>query len=153
MLWFKHAHDLRNSPAMKQIQRKLGDEGFAAAIRLIEVLTYRCGSGTRFKPVLTLCPPTSMAWLAREILTYDPNDDPEAPDDYSPVNNVIHFLNEFTLAGLIVMGSADGSNRVQVNDEWKTVPCKWTTVQLVEFEEFMDVWTARKVKDAQRDSE
>ncbi len=52
MLWFKHAHDLRNSPAMKFIQRELSDEGFAAAIRLIEVLTYRCGTGTRFNPVL-----------------------------------------------------------------------------------------------------
>ena len=59
MLWFKHSHDLRNSPAMRQIQRKLGDEGFAAAIRLIEVLTYRSGSGTRFNPVLTLASPTN----------------------------------------------------------------------------------------------
>ena len=147
MLWFKHAHDLRNSPAMKYIQRKLGDEGFAAAIRLIEVLTYRSGSGTRFNPILTLAPPTSEIWLAQEILTYDEND-----PDAEPVNTLNQFLSEFSIAGLIVCGVVDGMKPVNLDGEWKHLPCKYTTVQLVEFEEMMDVWTARKHRDAQRDS-
>jgi len=152
MLWFKHAHDLRNSPAMKQIQRKLGDEGFAAAIRLIEVLTYRTGHGKKFNPILTLTPPTTELWLAREILSYDPADDPEADADYSPANHLTAFLNEFVAAGLIVLMHVDGQKPVQTTDGWEPRPCKWLTVQLVEFEEFMDVWTARKKKDAQRDT-
>jgi hypothetical protein len=145
MLWFRHSHDLRNSPAMKYIQRKLGDEGFAAAIRLIEVLTYRSGSGTRFTPILTLAPPTSEIWLAQEILSYD-LDDPE----YDPKGEVIRFLNEFALAGLVVLGTVDGMKPVETSDGWEHRPCKFTTVQLVEFEEMMDVWTARKYKDAAR---
>jgi hypothetical protein len=138
MLWFKHSQDLRNSPAMKYIQRKLGDEGFAAAIRLIEVLTYRSGSGSRFNPILTLSPPTSELWLAQEILTYDEND-PEA----NPVNTLHDFLNHFQSAGLIVCGDVEGSRPVQTTDGWEYKSCKWLTVQLVEFEEFMDVWTKR----------
>ena len=136
MLWFKHAHDLRNSPAMKQIQRKLGDEGFAATIRLIEVLTYRTGSGTRFNPVLTLCPPTSQLWLAREILT-PPSDIDDG--EYNIVGHLTDTLNEFTLAGLIICSNVDGQTSVQTTDGWETKPCKWLTIQLVEFEEFMNV--------------
>jgi hypothetical protein len=146
MLWFKHSYDLRNSPAMKQIQRKLGDAGFAAAIRLIEVLTYRSGVASKFNPVLTLCAPTSELWLAQEILTYDDTD-----EDFNPADAVIDFLNEFALAGLIVMGVKDGTRPVRQPDtSWIQVKCQHTTIQLVEFEELMDVWTSRKVKDAQR---
>jgi len=151
MLWFKHAHDFRNSPAMKQIQRKLGDEGFAAAVRLIEVLTYRCGSGTRFNPVITLCPPTTELWLAQEILTA-PVDAEDEGTDYSPADHINEFLNEFVLAGLIVCKHIDGQKPVQTTEGWEHRPCKWLTIQLVEFEEFMDVWTARKVKDAKNDA-
>lgn len=147
MLWFKHSHDLRNSPAMKQIQRKLGDEGFAAAIRLIEVLTYRSGSGTKFSPILTLAPPTTEVWLAQEILTYD-----ETDPDFNVRDEVTGFLNEFSHAGLIVMGSVDGMRPVFMDGSWQHRPCTFTTVQLVEFEEMMDVWTARKHRDAQRDT-
>jgi hypothetical protein len=138
MFWFKHAHDLRNSPAMKQIQRKLGDGGFAAAIRLIEVLTYRSGCGTKFNPVLTLAAPTTELWLAQEILTYD-----ETDPDFNAHDEVVGFLNEFALAGLIVMEAVDGVRPVWVDGSWQQRPCKLTTVQLVEFEEMMDVWTAR----------
>jgi hypothetical protein len=147
MLWFKHSHDLRNSPAMKQIQRKLGDAGFAAAIRLIEVMTYRSGVASKFNPVLTLAPPTSELWLAQEILTYD-----EADSDFNPIDNVIHLINEFALAGLIEIESKDGTRPVfsETDDDWITQKCKFTTIKLVEFEELMDVWTSRKVKDAQR---
>jgi hypothetical protein len=147
MLWFKHSHDLRNSPAMKQIQRRLGDEGFAAAIRLIEVLTYRSGSGSKFNPILTLAPPTSDLWLAQEILNCDPDD----PDD-DPVNKLTQFLNEFSEAGLVVCGYADGKKPVFHNGVWEHRPCQHLTVQLVEFKEMMDVWTARKYKDARSDT-
>jgi hypothetical protein len=128
---------------MKQIQRKLGDGGFAAAIRLIEVLTYRTGTLKNFNPVLTLCPPTNELWLAREILTYEDNFD----ESYSPTNHLTDFLNQFTLAGLITMQTVAGKRNVETTDGWELLPCKFTTIQLVEFEEFMDVWTARKVKD------
>jgi hypothetical protein len=149
MLWFKHSHDLRNSPAMKQIQRKLGDAGFAAAIRLIEVMTYRSGVASKFNPVLTLAPPTGELWLAQEILTYNDSD-----PDFDPVEEVIEILNEFALAGFIVMDFKDGTRSVrQPNDEWIQVKCQFTTIKLVEFEELMDVWTSRKVKDAQRKAE
>lgn len=147
MLWFKHSHDLRNSPAMKQIQRKLGDEGFAAAIRLIEVLTYRSGVASKFNPVLTLCAPTTELWLAQEILSTD-DSDADAQRDH-----LIDFLNEFALAGLIVMGKKAGKQHVAQEEGWVEQDCKFTTVQLVEFEELMDVWTSRKVKDAQRKAE
>jgi hypothetical protein len=147
MLWFKHSHDLRNSPAMKQIQRKLGDEGFAAAIRLIEVLTYRSGVASKFNPILTLCPPTTELWLAQEILSYDES------DEENPIDHLVRFLNEFFAAGLIVMQSVDGQKPVETTDGWENCRCKFTTVQLVEFEELMDVWTARKVKDAKREAE
>jgi hypothetical protein len=147
MLWFKHSHDLRNSPAMKQIQRKLGDAGFAAAIRLIEVMTYRSGVASKFNPVLTLAPPTGELWLAQEILTYD-----ESDPDFNPVDQVIHFINEFALAGLVQMDSKDGTRPVfsESADAWIHQKCKFNTIKLVEFEELMDVWTARKVKDAQK---
>ena len=138
MLWFKHAHDLRNSPAMKYIQRKLGDEGFAAAIRLIEVLTHRSGTGKRFNPILTLAPPTSEIWLAQEILTYDEND-----PDAEPIDSLNRFLSEFSIAGLIVCGHVDGTKPVQTADGWEHRPCQFLTVQLVEFEEMLDVWTKR----------
>jgi len=135
---------------MKQIQRKLGDEGFAAAIRLIEVLTYRSGVASKFNPVLTLCPPTTELWLAQEILSLgdDVHDDEKC-------NQVVDFLNEFSLAGLIVFGSQKGHRPVfdEAENAWKHQSCNFTTVQLVEFEELMDVWTARKVKDAQRKAE
>jgi hypothetical protein len=139
MLWFRHSHDLRNSPAMKQIQRRLGDEGFAAAIRLIEVMTYRSGKGETFNPTLTLAPPTTLRWLAAEILTHVPDDD----EEYAPEQRVIEFLNEFSEAGLIRMGEVDGTKNVATKDGWETLPCKFYTVQLTEFEEMMDVWTAR----------
>jgi hypothetical protein len=150
MLWFKHAHDFRNSPAMKQIQRRLGDSGFAAAIRLIEVMTYRSGTGTKFNPILTLAPPQSELWLAHEILSWDETTDTE--EDLCA--ELTRFLNEFSIAGLIVCQHADGRRPVQsAEGVWSEQSCKWLTIQLVEFEEFMDVWTARKVKDAQRRAE
>jgi hypothetical protein len=136
---------------MRQIQRKLGDEGFAAAIRLIEVLTYRSGSGTRFNPVLTLASPTNEIWLAGEILSYDPDDGGD--EGVSMVDKLTTFLNEFCLAGLTTNGSVDGIAHFQEDGEWVHAPIKRTTIQLVEFEEMMDVWTARKHRDAQRDSE
>ncbi len=140
MLWFKHSHDLRNSPAMRQIQRKLGDEGFAAAIRLIEVLTYRCGTGSRFNPILKLAPPTSEIWLATEILTYD------VDDDSNPLDHLNHFLNEFAFAGLINTGQVAGTVTFWEDGAWVTANVKHTTITLVEFEEMMDTWTSR-VKD------
>jgi hypothetical protein len=152
MLWFKHAHDLRNSPAMKYIQRRLGDEGYAAAMRLIEVLTYRSGSGTRFNPVLALAVPTTITWLAQELLTYDPERQFDADgnldgDAETLLDRIDRFLKVFETAGLIELGSLDG--HVVGKPEEKT---KITTIKLVEFEEFMDVWTARKTKNAQSDA-
>lgn len=139
MLWFRHSHDLRNSPAMKQIQRRLGDEGFAAAIRLIEVLTYRCGSGKTFNPTLTLAPPTSFAWLAREICTpYDEDDNCQ--------QSLTDFINEAQLAGLITMDTVDGIEWVAPppgGDAWQEKPVKHFRIRLTEFTEFTDVWTAR----------
>jgi len=135
---------------MKQIQRRLGDSGFAAAIRLIEVMTYRSGTGTKFNPILTLAPPQSKLWLAREVLSWD--DDDTTDDDL--VAELTRYINEFQLAGLIVCQHADGRKPVHsAEGGWSEQPCKWLTIQLVEFEEFMDVWTARKVKDAQRHAE
>jgi hypothetical protein len=138
MLWFRHAHDLRNSPAMKQIQRRCGDEGFAAAIRLIEVLTYRAGSGSKFSPVLTLKPPTSFQWLAQEICT--PADE---TDDCA--DKLTDFLNEFSLAGLTVCNPVEDTEQVfsKEKGEWERRPVTYWSVQLLEFEEFMDVWTKR----------
>jgi hypothetical protein len=149
MLWFKHAHDLRNSPAMKYIQNQLGDEGFAAAIRLIEVLTYRTGSGTRFNPVLTLAVPTTERWLALELMPdYEPAHPGFSNNDEKPEKHeerLQRFLHVFETAGLVELGEVEGH---LVDDESKKT--KITTIKLVEFEEFMDVWTARKTKDAQR---
>lgn len=139
MLWFKHAHDFRNSPAMKQIQQRLGDSGFASAVKLIEVMTYRSGTGTKFNPVITLAPPQSELWLAHEILDFDDN-----ANDEEWCVELRNFLNAFIQAGLIVCGNVDGTDAVKDGTgNWSEQPCKWLTVQLVEFEEFMDVWTAR----------
>ena len=140
MYFFRHSHDLRNSPAMKQIQRKLGDSGFAAAIRLIEVMTYRSGTGKKFNPVLKLAAPTSEHWLAREILSYD---DRDVDEDFIPVDVLTEYLNEFSAAGLIVCNHVDGQTAVIDEGEWKLVPCKHLTIRLVEFEELMDTWTKR----------
>lgn len=140
MYFFKHSHDLRNSPAMKQIQRKLGDSGFAAAIRLIEVMTYRSGTGKKFNPVLKLAAPTSEHWLAREILSYD---DSEVDEGLIPVNMLSEYLNEFGAAGLIICNHVAGETAVNDDGKWKYVPCKHLTIQLVEFEELMDTWTKR----------
>jgi hypothetical protein len=140
MLWFKHWHNLRNSPAMKQIQRQLGDPGFAAAIRLLEVMTQRCGSGASFNPVLTLAPPTTKRWLGEEIIT--PID--EGYGAHVPEKTIEEFLDVFNTAGLIARGSMTGPGVVKnEKNEWVESEVTFETLALIDFEELQDRWTAR----------
>ena len=140
MLWFKHWHNLRNSPAMKQIQRQLGDPGFAAAIRLLEVMTHRCGSGASFNPVLTLAPPTSKRWLGEEIIT--PVD--EGYGDIVRDKTIEEYLDVFNTAGLIQRGSVTGPGSIKnEKNEWVESEVTFETVELVDFEEIQDRWTSR----------
>jgi len=140
MLWFKHWHNLRNSPAMKQIQRELGDPGFAAAIRLLELMTQRCGSGATFNPVLTLGPPTTKRWLGEEIIT--PTD--EGYGDFVDAKTTEKYLDVFNTAGLIERGSVtvQGATKNE-KGAWVEGPVTFETIALVDFEEIQDRWTAR----------
>jgi hypothetical protein len=140
MLWFKHWHNLRSSPAMKQIQRQLGDAGFAAAIRLLEVMTQRCGSGEKFNPVLTLMPPTTKRWLGEEIIT--PTD--EGYGAFVADKTIEEYLDVFNLAGLIARGSVTGPGAVKnEKNEWVASEVTFETLELLDFEELQDRWTAR----------
>jgi hypothetical protein len=67
MRWFKHGSNFRSSPAMFHIQRELGDSGFARAVKLIEIMTEKSGSGVNFNPRLELFAPTDEKWLAFEL--------------------------------------------------------------------------------------
>jgi hypothetical protein len=138
MQWFRHNGNLRNAPHMKHIQRKLGDSGYAAAMRLIEVMTERCGSGKSFNPVLTLAPPTSQSWLAEELF-------PNRGEDANSVEELNAFLNEAQFAGLITLTFVNGKEHFfnRAKDAWEEREVKFPTVQLLNFEEFADVWTAR----------
>jgi len=146
MLWFKHMHNLRNSPAMKQIQRQLGDPGFAAAIRLLEVMTQRCGSGANFNSVLTLATPMTKRWLGEEIIT--PID--EGYGAHVPEKTIEEFLDVFNTAGLIARGTVTGPGVVKnEKNEWVEAEVTFETLALVDFEELQDRWTAR-IKHAGR---
>ena len=139
MLWFKHWHNLRNSPPMKYIRAVKGDEGVAAAYRLLEVMTERCGSGANFNPILMLAPPYTEHWLACEILTPD--------EDYMAepsTKQLTDMLDVFETGGLIQLGNETGQGRIKDKDgKWQPGEVTFTTLELCNFEEMQDTWTAR----------
>jgi hypothetical protein len=141
MLWFKHNRDLRDSPAMKQIQRRLGDAGSAAAYRLLEVMTARCGSGEQFSETLILASPNNRTWLAQEICRcQDDYGDPWVSDDH-----LEKFLDVFAESGFIQRGVIHAP--AQTKDEtgkWVDEPnADFETIRVLRFEELQDTWTAR----------
>lgn len=144
MLWFKHDRNLRNSPSMKLIHRHLGDAGFAAAIRLLEVMTERSGSGTKFDPVLKLASPTTKKWLANEICTPDEDGDPYGTGGHVTDKQFETVLNTFHEAGLIRRGTVTLPGTAQnEKGEWVEGNYSFETIELCEFEEMQDTWTAR----------
>jgi hypothetical protein len=147
MLWFKHWHNLRNAPPLKYIQNHLGDHGFAAAIRLLEVLTERCGSGANFNPVLTLSAPLTDWWLANEILSPELLDrDPytDAADDWiEPTKRLEEYLSVFAFGGLINRGIVTAPGQCHENGKLVEKEVTLQTIELCNFEEMQDTWTAR----------
>lgn len=67
MRWFKHLADARYNPKLKRIQKQLGEAGYARAMKLLEIVAQRGGTGERFQPRITLeDPSTDLRWLAEE---------------------------------------------------------------------------------------
>src|SRR5216684_2717793 len=67
MRWFKHFNDTRNNPKFRAIEKKLGEAGYARALKLFEIVAERGGTGKEFRPVIDLRkPPTDLDWLAEE---------------------------------------------------------------------------------------
>lgn len=142
MQWFKHDKQLRHSPAMQLIQRRLGNDGFAAAYRLLEVMAARCGSGENFTECLILASPTTREWLMQEICTFEL----DTQEDWEQaLKDFDYLLKVFEEARFIELGTIQAAARRQ-NDEgkWVDVPnATFETIRVIRFEELADTWTAR----------
>ena len=68
MRWFKHFTDLRRDPAIRKVERKLGEAGYARAVKVSELIAQHGGSGAQFVPRIDLNDPaTDMEWLSDEL--------------------------------------------------------------------------------------
>ena len=68
MRWFRHFSDTRLNPKLRTIEKRLGEAGYARAMKLLEVVAQRGGSGKTFNPRLELKKAhTGLAWLADEL--------------------------------------------------------------------------------------
>src|ERR1700758_3817570 len=68
MQWFKHPNDFRNDPRLRVIEKRLGEAGYARALKLFEIVAERGGKADKFVPVLDLnsvC--TDSDWLAEQL--------------------------------------------------------------------------------------
>jgi hypothetical protein len=83
-MWFRHDSDFRNSPTAKSLHRRMGDPGFARAIRLQEIMCAKCAPDS---PCLELVAPHDLDWLAEE-LRCDPGEIETTLDIFSE----LHFI-------------------------------------------------------------
>jgi len=143
MQWCKLHNNFRNTPAMKSIAKGMGERGVAAAYRLLEVMTERCGSGERYNPTLVLEPPCDADWLAGELFIPDPL---EPYDGGITADEVLKCLDGFASNGLIYLGEESRTrifrNATTKRDEPRSV--RYPSITLIDFEEHLDEWTERK---------
>jgi hypothetical protein len=148
MKWYKHQSDFRRSPAMLHVQDMLGDYGVAAAYRLYEVFAQRFGINDDFTGTIMLSPPFSETWLAREILTYDYDDDNTDDDGkfQNPEAKLLYFLGVCESAGLITQSKQESAVLHLQNDGTQKVTGKkvWTTITIPGFASLKDDWTGTK---------
>jgi hypothetical protein len=150
MQWFKHNGSFRRSPQMLHVAEQLGDYGIAGVYRLYEVFTQRFGVDNDFSGSLHLSPPFSERWLAQEILTPLPNEEPGPYDDLTtvPLEQLYKFLSVCAEAGLIELkieelGVVRRDNRgviVELPNEKRL----WRTITIPGFADLADEYTARK---------
>lgn len=67
MLWFQHHSNLRHSPKLRAIELKLGEAGYARAVKLMELIAEFNGRPEAFQPTIDLkSPTTNLVYLAGE---------------------------------------------------------------------------------------
>jgi hypothetical protein len=142
MKWFKHMSVFRNSPAMRYIDRALGDAGTAAAYRLLEVMAERYGEDGDFTGMLTLQGPTNEVWLANEIL--------RESDPYemgTVVKELEKYLNIFEMATFIEIGKINCKGTTLDHDGKRTegVPVTIKTIG-IRMELIADEYAMKKLK-------
>jgi hypothetical protein len=65
---FKHPNDLRTDPKFRAIEKKLGEAGYARALKLFEVAADKGSKAGKFVPALDLkAAYTDIDWLAAEL--------------------------------------------------------------------------------------
>ncbi len=131
---------------MKLVQAQHGDWGYAAVMRLLEVMTEQCGGGEHFNPVLTLAGAKSKEWLAQEICTprsHGPNEMPCVDED-----DLDSLLETCMEAGLVALGTVKQPGRQKVDGQWIEGEYLFDTIEVPGFSTMQDEWTARKQKKA-----
>ena len=80
--------------------------------------------------------------MTEEIITPEYQED--AFDTFVPDKQIEKFLDTFDEAGLIRRGKATGHGQIRnEKGEWVSGDVTFETIELCEFEELQDTWTAR----------
>jgi hypothetical protein len=148
MRWFKHDHNFRNTPAMKQIHRMYGNAGVAVAYRLLEVMTEHCGTGEKFRPELTLHLCRSPLWLAEELGV---TEEREYGADMADAGKCVEMLKRFAEFGFITLQAEPSFNQNPETLKFD-VPDPKNKIYTIgmDFAEMKDEWTASQTKGGDR---